>query len=143
MAGSNTRVTGLLLELEFATECIRRGAVVSQPFGDNSHYDLLVDVGGHIYKVQVKAASPNANGKRHSINIMRKLPKMRPGDAGGSSRAVPYEEGDIDFIVTKAGGFWFFFGPESFSKDASVYPESGDIEYAGNAGKNMWSLIGL
>lgn len=68
---------------------------------------------------------------------------MRPGDAGGSSRSVPYEDGDIDLIVTKAGGIWFFFGPSSFSKDASVYPASGNADYAGNAGKDMWSLIGL
>ena len=143
MGGSTTRTTGTLLELEFAVECMRRGAVVSQPFGDNSHYDLLVDVNNTIYRVQVKSASPNKNGKSHTVNITRKLPKMRPGDSGGSSRAVPYDPDDIDCIVTRADGVWFFFGTDHFTKDATVYPASGPDDYVGNHGKENWAVIGL
>ena len=143
MAGSSTRVTGLQLELEFATECIKKGAVVSQPFGDNSHYDLLVDVKKKIYKVQVKTASPSESGKYYRVNITRKVPKMRPKDPGGSSKAVPYAADDIDCIVTKAEGIWFFFGPDQFDSDKSVYPAGGKDDYVGNVGKELWSIIGL
>lgn len=143
MAGSKLKIVGTVLELEFAAECIRRGAVVSQPFGDNAHYDFLVDSGARIFRVQVKAASPKPDGRSFSVNLTRKLPKMRPDDPGGSSRSVPYEEGVLDCIVTRARGIWFFFdSPHLLTANESVYPESGDA-YRGNRGRERWDLIGL
>jgi len=109
MASPKLKIVGTVLELEFAAECIGRGAIVSQPFGDNAHYDFLVDNRKRIYRVQVKAASLKADGKSYSVNLTRKLPKMRPQAPGGSSRSVPYEEGALDCIVTKAKGTWYFF----------------------------------
>lgn len=38
-------------------ELIKRDIPVSLPFGDNQRYDLLMDVEGVIYKVQVKTAN--------------------------------------------------------------------------------------
>jgi hypothetical protein len=144
VAGSKLKRTGTVLELEFAAECIRRGAVVSQPFGDNAHYDLLVDGGGRIYRVQVKTASPSANGRSYSVNTTRKIPKMRPSDPGGSSRSVPYEEGVLDCIVTRANGIWFFFEkPHTLGAGESVYPDAKPEEYRGNRGMERWDLIGL
>ena len=143
MSGSKTRVAGQVLELEFALECISRGAVVSQPMGDNAHYDLLVDDGQQIHRVKVKKSSKTKNGSGYFVNITRKLPKMRPGDEGGSSRAVAYEEGQIDCAVTQADGTWFFFGPGSLNKDAVVYPKGEREEYVGNHGKDRWEMIGL
>jgi hypothetical protein len=144
MAGSKLKIIGTILELEFATECIRRGAVVSQPFGDNSHYDFLVDCGKGIFKVQVKAASVKPGEKAYSVNLTRKLPKMRPGDLGGSSKSVPYEKGALDCIVTCAEGVWFFFNdPHSLTANESVYPKSDAKAYKGNRGREQWELIGL
>jgi hypothetical protein len=144
LAGSKLKTIGTVLELEFAAECIRRGAIVSQPFGDNSHYDFLVDNGLRIYRVQVKAASLRADKKSYSVNLTRKLPKMRPADPGGSSRSVPYEEGTLDCIVTKARGVWFFFdNPHLLSANESVYPETDLSRYKGNRGWEQWNLIGL
>jgi hypothetical protein len=143
MSGSKTRKSGLVLELDFALACISKGATVSQPFGDNAHYDLLVDDGKRIHRVQVKKSSPKKDGKGYFVNITRKLPKMRPGDEGGSSKAVAYEDGQIDCVATEAGGVWFFFGPGNLKKDATVYPNAGKDDYSGNHGKNMWGIIGL
>lgn len=144
MAGSLLKITGSALELEFAAECIRRGAVVSQPFGDNAHYDFLVDDGKKIHRVQVKSASAKEDGKSFSVNLTRKLPKMRPNDPGGSSKSVPYEEGVLDCIVTRAKGVWFFFDkPHTLTANESVYPEPNGKEYKGNRGRDQWNLIGL
>ncbi|MEO8433815.1 MAG: hypothetical protein ABI596_02890 [Pyrinomonadaceae bacterium] len=44
MASSKLKIVETVLELEFAAECVRRGAIVSQPFGDNAHYDFLIVV---------------------------------------------------------------------------------------------------
>jgi hypothetical protein len=144
MASSKLKTTGTILELEFAAECIRRGAIVSQPFGDNSHYDFLVDSGAKIYRVQVKAASLRVDQKSYSVNLTRKLPKMRPADSGGSSRSVPYEEGVLDCIVTRARGVWFFFdNAHLLPANADVYPEANESVYKGNRGREQWNLIGL
>lgn len=144
MAGSKLKVVGTVLELEFAAECIRRGAIVSQPFGDNAHYDFLVDAGGKIYRVQVKAASPKPDGKSFSVNLTRKLPKMRPDDPGGSSKSVSYEEGVLDCIVTRARGIWYFFdNPHLLSANENVYPDADVKSYKGNRGHERWELIGL
>lgn len=144
MAGSRLKVVGTVLELEFAAECIRRGAVVNQPFGDNAHYDFLVDTGTKIWRVQVKAASPSSDGNSFSVNLTRKLPKMRPGDPGGSSRSVPYDEGVIDCIVTRARGVWFFFdNPHTLPANESVYPDAPIGRYKGNRGRERWELIAL
>lgn len=144
MASSKLKTVGTILELEFAAECIRRGAIVSQPFGDNSHYDFLVDSGARIYRVQVKAASLRADQKSYSVNLTRKLPKMRPTDPGGSSRSVPYEEGILDCIVTRARGVWFFFdNPHLLTANENVYPEASVSRYKGNRGWEQWNLIGL
>ena len=142
--GIQAKTVGTILELQFAAECIRRGAVVSQPFGDNAHYDFLVDVRAKIYRVQVKAASPKADSRSFSVNLTRKLPKMRPDDPGGSSRSVRYEEGVLDCIVTRAGGIWFFFdNPHLLSANESVYPDASREAYKGNRGRERWDLIGL
>jgi hypothetical protein len=144
MAGSRLKITGTALELEFAAECIRRGAVVSQPFGDNAHYDFLVDTGKQIYRVQVKSASPKPDGRSYTVNLTRKLPKMRPGDPGGSSRSVPYEEGSLDCIVTRAKGVWYFFeNPHLLTANESVHPDATVNAYKGNRGREKWELIGM
>lgn len=144
MSGSKLKITGTALELEFAAECILRGAVVSQPFGDNAHYDFLVDDEKKIYRVQVKSASAKKGGKSFSVNLTRKIPKMRPKDSGASSKSVPYEEGVIDCIVTRAEGVWFFFEkPHTLTANENVYPKPNGKEYKGNRGLDRWDLIGL
>ena len=136
-------VASSALDLEFAAECIRRGAVVSQPFGSNAQYDFLVDNGKSIFRVQVKSASPRGDG-RFSVNLTRKLPRNRPGEPGGSSRSVPYEEGVLDCIITRADGVWFFFDePHTLSADERVYPKPNEREHKGNRGKDRWDLLGL
>jgi hypothetical protein len=133
---------GTLLEMRFAAECIERGAVVSQPFGDYAPYDLLVDVKVKIYRVQVKSASPNGSGK-YLVNLTKKAPNTRKG-AGPSSRSVRYEPGEIDYIVTNAGGVWFFFdNPHELTGNENVYPDRIIGNYKGNRGREKWEWIGL
>jgi hypothetical protein len=142
MAGSKTRLTGQILELEFLLQCLRRGAVVSHPFGDNAHYDFLVDDGTQIHKVNVKKGCRQRNG-RYSVNMTRRLRKVSQSDPGGSTRAVSYKCGELDCIVVNAGGTWFFFGPEQMGQEASVYPDADREAYPGNQGKDRWEMIGL
>jgi hypothetical protein len=49
---------GLAEELFVAREAMNQGCNVSFPFGGKTKYDLLIERGGEILKIQVKTASP-------------------------------------------------------------------------------------
>ena len=44
-------------EVCFAAEVLRRGWRISRPYGDSCRYDCIVDVAGHLSRVQVKAVA--------------------------------------------------------------------------------------
>ena len=48
---------GLNTELHCISYFSDCGFLVSTPYGDNGRYDLIVDVNGHLLRVQVKTAS--------------------------------------------------------------------------------------
>lgn len=48
---------GLLSELRFQLAATVNGFVVSQPFGDNSKYDFIIDSGKELLRVQVKSTT--------------------------------------------------------------------------------------
>ncbi len=50
----NTKLIGQITETRFIFEATRSGHVVSQPFGDNSKYDFILDMNDELYKVQCK-----------------------------------------------------------------------------------------
>lgn len=55
MMDSNSK--GAYAEYMFACECLKRGYFPSFPILDSSIYDVIVDVGGRMVKVQVKYSS--------------------------------------------------------------------------------------
>lgn len=145
MARGNLKGTGYILELELALECMKRGAEVSQPIGDNSHYDLLVDTGTKILKIQVKSSSIDQKDKsKYWINTQRKLPTMS-ANSGPSSRAVAYALGSIDIIASKADGVWFFFeNTHLLPSSVTVFPgREQRCKNKWNMGKERWELLEL
>ncbi|SNS58080.1 PD-(D/E)XK endonuclease [Noviherbaspirillum humi] len=144
MAEQPSKATSATLKLEFAAECVRRGAVVSQPVGGNACYDLLVDTGASISKVQVKSASKAARGDHFLVNTTRKVPQMKRGSKGGSSRSVPYAEGTLDCIVTQVEGVWYFFAnPHTLPSSAKIYPHADVDSRKGNQGREKWESVCL
>ncbi len=144
MARGNLKGTGYILELELALECMKRGANVSQPIGDNAHYDLLVDNGNVILKVQVKSSSVDLKDTtKYWINTQRKLPTMS-ASSGPSSIAVAYAEGAIDLIASKADGVWFFFDNcHLLPSSVTVFPSRDRNGNKWNSSKDNWALLGL
>lgn len=51
----NSKDVGNLGEHIAIVECLRLGVQVSRPLGDNSRYDLILDVDNKLYSVQVKS----------------------------------------------------------------------------------------
>ena len=54
-------------ELAVASELMMKGYGVLFPFGHNHQYDLIVDKGGDLYRIQVKTAK-HEKGNRYYTN---------------------------------------------------------------------------
>ena len=59
MSEGNTKDRGDVTESRIIHEMIARGYSVSVPFGDNDKYDLIIDDGRDLYRVQCKTAWQN------------------------------------------------------------------------------------
>lgn len=130
------RAKGTFLELEFASECIKRGAEVSFPVGGHARYDVLVDNGERIYKVQVKTSSYNQNRGSYNVNM------SAPNNGRKGGRHV-YTKKEVDCIATRIEGIWFFIDRLGDVTCTSLNPNP-KIK-SKNAGKYMdrWDLVGL
>lgn len=53
-ATRNPKAVGELSEMAVALHLMRAGYDVARPFGDNARYDLIIDDGGRLLRVQVK-----------------------------------------------------------------------------------------
>ena len=66
----NSKSKGNLGEIKVASEFIKWGCTVSFPFGDNARYDLIIDDGNNLKRVQVKYAdSKSANGSWRCVCV--------------------------------------------------------------------------
>ena len=53
----NNKLKGDIAEAVFTAECLKRGWVVSKPFGDNCRYDAILDRGKGLERIQVKSST--------------------------------------------------------------------------------------
>jgi len=87
------QIKGLTTELICMQKFIELGYIVSVPYGNNSRYDLLVDNGTTIWKIQCKTAKLNENGS-YTIQTCNKV-------ATATQRRVKhYTKDEIDFIAS-------------------------------------------
>lgn len=89
---------GEIAELRFALEARRRGLMVSKPL-TTARYDLVVDGGGRLSRVQVKAISKPEYGNTYHCHLTRGL--------GSRSR---YKANEIDFfaLYLVTADLWYF-----------------------------------
>jgi hypothetical protein len=73
-------------ELCFMARAAGMGMSVSKPHGDSRRYDVLVETGRRIVRVQVKSTIYRRRGKEYSLNVM----------GPGRKR---YAEGSVDFFA--------------------------------------------
>ncbi len=73
-------------ELCFMAKAAGLGMSVSKPHGDSRRYDVLVEAGGRILRVQVKSTIYCRRGGAYSLNV------MGPG-------RKKYAEGSVDFFA--------------------------------------------
>lgn len=84
---------GIVTELQCITYFNKLGYQVSIPYGENARYDFIVDVEGHLIRVQVKTSKENNNG---TITISCK--STRPNTKGVVTKY--YTSDEIDYFAT-------------------------------------------
>jgi hypothetical protein len=85
---------GQLGELKFITEATAMGLVVSMPFLSTQPYDVIVDSGGNLFRVQIKSTARQVNTETFKFMI-----------AKGSDNKRPYNADDFDVLVLVAVNF--------------------------------------
>jgi hypothetical protein len=100
----NTKAIGDQSELEVAVALARAGYLVSKPLGDSHRYDLIIDDGSRLYRVQVKTGRLRGGSVRAACYSSH-------AHRGGTMRSY---RGEVDFIGV--------FCPET--GDVYLVPES-------------------
>ena len=91
----NTNQKGKITELEVLTYIIKKGYSVSIPYGDKDRYDQIWDIGGKMYRIQIKTARwLNDNHDCIVFNTRSTYTK-----ANGNV-TKNYTENDIDYFAT-------------------------------------------
>ena len=88
---TNAKAIGCAGETLFAFRAMEEGLIVSQPMGDNSPYDFLVDNGDDILKVQIKSSASNEH------EGTQKSPKYG-FTLKHSKKNTVYASDDVDFF---------------------------------------------
>ena len=58
---------GCFAEYLFASECTKRGFIVSMPILDSSVYDCIIDIKGRLLKIQIKSTEKTPLFHRKSV----------------------------------------------------------------------------
>ena len=66
----HSKIKGSLCELKIATRMIELGHIVSFPYGENSRYDMIVDVNKQLYRIQCKTGLYKADKKHENDNTI-------------------------------------------------------------------------
>lgn len=89
---NETKIKGLTTELQCQLFFTSLGYNVSIPLGEDCKYDLIVDIGNELYKIQVKTCHKEENG----IGFSTKSSYLTSGGIVSNG----YSEKDIDFFAT-------------------------------------------
>lgn len=95
-----TKNIGNLTELQCITRLYELGCAVSIPYGDSEKYDFIIDVNGHLYRLQCKHANPqtNENGEVEKIEI--KTTWQTGYTRNNTPTRHKYSKEDCDYFVT-------------------------------------------
>ncbi len=108
------------------------GYTVSVPLNDTQDYDLVVDMGGDLKKVQVKATN-----SKHSANSYSLLLKTVSGTTRKVYKTVV--DTDIDYLFCLCGDGTMFLIPKEeiknrnmlcLSTSKSKYASKGSVDYS-------------
>jgi hypothetical protein len=117
-------------ELCFMAKAAGLGMGVSKPLGESRRYDVLVEAGGRILRVQVKSTIYRRRGSEYSLNVM------------GPQRKK-YKAGTVDFFAVYLIPVdeWYIIPYEAVGKKLTLHfsPEGARQKY--RKYREAWDLL--
>jgi hypothetical protein len=99
-SNKNKHFGNLAVQL-FSCEVLKRGGRYSKPEGDDSPYDIIIDVAGNLWRVQVKSTWTCVNNRIGE----RVSNRCRIIIAKGCNKKTPYHTDDADAVALYAAPF--------------------------------------
>ncbi len=120
---------GAASEYRFASACLARGLIPSWPSTDSTAYDMVVDTGKQLYRVQVKGTEKSSYTIDYQFTMK----------ANGGTRR--YNKRDVDFIVLFVfkQNVWYIFPISDAGAGKRLRPDDPWCKYI--KFKNAWNLI--
>jgi hypothetical protein len=117
-------------ELCFMARAAGMGMGVSKPLGDSRRYDVLVEAGGRILRVQVKSTIYRRRGNEYSLNVM----------GPGRKR---YKEGTVDFFAVYLIPVeeWYIIPYAALGKKLTVHFAPGGKRQKYKEYREAWHLL--
>ncbi len=109
----NPKLLGEKAELLFMYEAVRRGLIVSKPFGDSAPYDAVVESRknpGKVWRVQVRSTSYQNKGWY-----------MVRTDSGSQRRVLTPKDADILAVHITPENVWYIIPIEAYGGKLAVY----------------------
>jgi len=114
----------------FMAKAAGLGMAVSKPHGESRRYDVLVEAGGRILRVQVKSTIYRRRGSEYSLNVM------------GPQRKK-YQEGTVDFFAVYLIPVdeWYIIPYEAVGENLTLHfsPKGGRQKYGKY--REAWHLL--
>ena len=109
---------GEIAEAMFLAKAATMGFGLATPWGDSLKYDMVVDTGGRLFRVQVKSAHRVSASKGGGYHVR-----------ACSHRRRPYRASEIDLLVAYVVPLdaWYIFPPRAFVriKSMRLFPRPG------------------
>lgn len=92
---------GQVTELQVASECIKRGIMVSKPLVPSSRYDLIIEIDGKLLKIQVKTCHSNGSDEYFEIDTQTSHTNCE------KTVHLSYSKNEVDFFATIYNGICY------------------------------------
>ena len=134
---SDQKERGEWVELLFMANAARMGLKVAKPHGDSARYDVIVQGGGKLYRVQVKSTTFERKGCYECLCFWSRVSKTR--------QAKQYSDEQIDVVAAYVvpEDSWFII-PISELQTKTLYLPPRQRAKASKYGRFMeaWDLLG-
>ena len=120
---------GNLTELQCITAFTEMGALVSIPFGEDSRYDFIADIGNKLIKIQCKSSSELVDNNEVVAITFRTV--RQSGSNSKTYTRTKYTKEEIDYFATFYNGQCYVVPVEQCSNEKRlrfVPPKNGQTK---------------
>lgn len=128
MTEFTTNQKGDITEVECILTFIRAGFKVSIPYGEDTKYDLILDINNKLYRIQCKTSraltNPNDGFKFKCISMIKYGP--------GNFKSTCYTKEDIDYFATVFNGQCYLIPVEECKTEKTLrfrYPSNNQKKF--------------